>query len=129
MESYKTKSRIITIIVTIIIAGLTYISTMDPNNLAQTLGIYGNYAPLIIVICAAIVNQLSEEKRVTRAEEKIEDNYTKLGYPRIQTEDDKDKDEYETNTTTDDIESTRTEIELTNTETETETHTLGDDEQ
>ena len=42
---------------------------MNPSDLAQQLGIYGSYASLIIVICASIVNQYSEEKRVKRAEE------------------------------------------------------------
>ena len=55
---------------------------MNPSDLANQLGVYGSYASIIIVICASIVNQYSEEKRVTRAEELIENNYTKLGYPK-----------------------------------------------
>ena len=129
MESYKTKSRIITILTTVLIAALTYVSTMNPDQLAQQLGMYGSYASLIIVICASIVNQYSEEKRVTRAEELVENNYTKLGYPRIQDEDNKD----EVNTTTDDIQPKVTEAEYShnteNTTPEEDTHNLGDDEQ
>lgn len=124
MESYKNKSRIITILTTCLIAILTYIASMNPDQLAQTLGIYGSYASVIIVICASIINQISEEKRVTRAEDIIEEDYTKLGYPRI-TEDDNE----ETNTTNDNIEPTITDINLT-TETEPETlEPVGDDEQ
>ena len=71
MQSLKIPSRITTIGVTVIIAILTYITTMNPNDLATQLGAYGSYAPLIIVIACAIVNQYSEETRVTRAEEII----------------------------------------------------------
>lgn len=79
MESLKIPSRVTTIGVTIIIAILTYISTMNPMDLANQLGCYGSYAPLIIVIACAIVNQYSEESRVTRAEEIIakKDNIAK----------------------------------------------------
>jgi len=88
MESLKTKSRIVTIIVTIIFGIITYISTMNPSDLANQLGVYGSYASLIIVICAAIVNQVSEEKRVKRAEDLIKTNN---GEPTIKVEVDTDK--------------------------------------
>ena len=90
MESLKTPSRITTLAVTIIFGIITYISTMNPSDLANQLGVYGSYASIIIVICASIVKQYSEEKRVTRAEQIIENNYTKLGYPKTQKEDNKE---------------------------------------
>ncbi|AMK16338.1 hypothetical protein [Methanobrevibacter olleyae] len=83
MESLKTKSRIVTIIVTIIFAALTYIATMNPEVLATYLpdGFEG-YAAVIIVLAAAIVNQYSEEKRVERAEElAVEHSTTIMGTP------------------------------------------------
>lgn len=69
MKSLKIPSRITTLIATIIIAIITYIATMNPSNLATQLGAYGSYAPLIIVICANIATQYSEEERVKRAKE------------------------------------------------------------
>jgi len=61
---------------------------MNPSDLANQLGVYGSYASLIIVICAAIVNQVSEEKRVKRAEDLIKTNN---GEPTIKVEVDTDK--------------------------------------
>lgn len=83
MKSLKIPSRIVTIIVTIIIALLTYIATMQPETLAAYLPGYESFAAVIIVIAAAIVNQYSEEKRVQRAEElAVMKSTTALGYPR-----------------------------------------------
>ena len=82
MESLKVPSRIVTLIVTIIIALLTYVATMQPEALAAYLPGYEGYAALIIVIAAAIVNQYSEEKRVERAEElAVQKSATVLGSP------------------------------------------------
>lgn len=82
MESLKYKSRCVTVIVTIVIAALTYISTMSPEALASYLPGYEGYAALIIVIAAALVNQYSEEKRVERAEElALQKSTTVLGAP------------------------------------------------
>jgi membrane-associated HD superfamily phosphohydrolase len=71
MKSLKIPSRLTSLAVTIIIAIITYISTMNPNHLATQLGIYGSWASLIIIICTSIVNHYSEEARVKRAEEII----------------------------------------------------------
>ena len=82
MKSLKVPSRIVTLVVTIIIALLTYIATMQPEALATYLPGYEPYAAIIIVIAAAIVNQYSEEKRVQRAEElAIMKSTTVLGTP------------------------------------------------
>ena len=82
MKSLKVPSRIVTLIVTIVIALLTYVATMQPETLAAYLPGYEGYAALIIVIAAAIVNQYSEEKRVERAEElAIQKSTTVLGAP------------------------------------------------
>lgn len=82
MKSLKVPSRIVTLIVTIIIALLTYVATMQPEALAAYLPGYEGYAALIIVIAAAIVNQYSEEKRVERAEElAVQKSATVLGSP------------------------------------------------
>lgn len=83
MESLKNKSRLITVIVTIVIAVLTYVATMQPESLAAYLPHgYESLSALIIVIAAAIVNQYSEEKRVERAEELAVMKSTKvLGAP------------------------------------------------
>jgi len=75
MKSFKTKSRVITILTTIVIAIVTYIASMNPDQLANQLGIYGSWAGVIIVICASIINQLSEEKRVQRAEYIVSKEY------------------------------------------------------
>ena len=69
MESLKVPSRIVTVIVTLIIALLTYVATMQPETLAAYMPGYEGYAAVIIVVAAALVNQYSEEKRVERAEE------------------------------------------------------------
>ena len=69
MESLKVPSRIVTVIVTLIIALLTYVATMQPEALAAYMPGYEGYAAVIIVVAAALVNQYSEEKRVERAEE------------------------------------------------------------
>ena len=82
MESLKIPSRIVTVIVTVVIALLTYVATMQPETLAAYLPGYEGYAALIIVIAAAIVNQYSEEKRVERAEElAVQKSATVLGTP------------------------------------------------
>lgn len=82
LESLKVPSRIVTVIVTVVIALLTYVATMTPEALAAYLPGYEGYAALIIVIAAAIVNQYSEEKRVERAEElAIQKSATVLGAP------------------------------------------------
>ncbi len=82
LESLKVPSRIVTIIVTVVIALLTYVAAMSPETLAAYLPGYEGYAALIIVIAAAIVNQYSEEKRVERAEElAIQKSATVLGAP------------------------------------------------
>lgn len=83
MESLKYKSRVVTIIVTIIFALLTAVSTMTPEGLAAYLPQeYAGSAALIIVMAAALVNQYSEEKRVERAEElAIQKSTTVLGAP------------------------------------------------
>ena len=83
MESLKYKSRVVTIIVTIIFALLTAVSTMTPEGLAAYLPQeYAGSAALIIVVAAALVNQYSEEKRVERAEElAVQKSATVLGAP------------------------------------------------
>lgn len=83
LESLKVPSRIVTVIVTVVIALLTYVATMTPEALAGYLPQeFAGYAALIIVIAAAIVNQYSEEKRVERAEElAIQKSTTVLGAP------------------------------------------------
>lgn len=83
MESLKVPSRIVTVLVTIILAVLTYVAAMSPDTLAAYLpSEFAPYAAVIIVIAAAIVNQYSEEKRVERAEElAIQKSATVLGAP------------------------------------------------
>ena len=82
LKSLKVPSRIVTLVVTLIIALLTYVATMQPEALAAYLPGYEGYAALIIVIAAALVNQYSEEKRVERAEElAIAKSATVLGTP------------------------------------------------
>ena len=82
LKSLKLPSRIVTLVVTLIIALLTYVATMQPETLAAFLPGYEGYAALIIVIAAALVNQYSEEKRVERAEElAIAKSATVLGTP------------------------------------------------
>ena len=83
LESLKVPSRIVTVIVTVVIALLTYVATMTPEALAAYLPQeFAGYAAIIIVVAAAIVNQYSEEKRVERAEElAVEKATTVLGYP------------------------------------------------
>ena len=87
MESLKVHSRIVTLITTLIFAGLTYVSTMTPDGLAAYLPQeYAGCAALIIVLATAIVNQYSEEKRVERAEVlAVEKATTVLGYPTEET--------------------------------------------
>ena len=85
MKSLKVPSRIVTVIVTIIIALLTYVAAMSPETLATYLPGYEGYAAVIIVIAAALVNQYSEEKRVERAEELVRQQSTVLGYPTEET--------------------------------------------
>ena len=86
MKSLKVPSRIVTLIVTIVIALLTYVATMQPETLAAYLPGYEGYAALIIVIAAAIVNQYSEEKRVEHAEElAAQKTAIVLGYPAEET--------------------------------------------
>lgn len=93
MKSLKIPSRVVTIIVTMIFAILTAISTMTPEGLAAYLPAeYAGAAALIIVFAGAIVNQYSEEKRVERAEELIKQKSVVLGYP---TEETVMNDEYE----------------------------------
>ena len=82
MKSLKIPSRIVTVLVTIVIALLTYVATMQPEALAAYLPGYEGYAAIIIVVAAAIVNQYSEEKRVERAEElAVQKAATVLGAP------------------------------------------------
>lgn len=83
MESLKVPSRIVTVLVTIILAVLTYVAAMSPEALAAYLpSEFAPYAAVIIVIAAAIVNQYSEEKRVERAEElAVQKAATVLGAP------------------------------------------------
>ena len=83
MESLKVPSRIVTVIVTIILAVLTYVAAMSPETLAAYLpNEFAPYAAVIIVIATAIVNQYSEEKRVERAEElAVQKAATVLGAP------------------------------------------------
>ena len=88
MESLKNTSRITTLIVAIIFGIITYIATMNPDNLATYLGVYGNYAPLIIIIAGMIVKQYSEDSRVKRAEQLVHQQYTVLGYPKEKSETD-----------------------------------------
>lgn len=85
MKSLKIPSRIVTVIVTIVIALLTYVATMQPEALAAYLPGYEGYAAIIIVVAAAIVNQYSEEKRVERAEELVKQKANVLGYPTEET--------------------------------------------
>ena len=82
MESLKNKSRVTTLIVAIVLGIITYIASMNPNDLATQLGIYGNMAPVVILICGFIINQYSEEERVKRAEQLVHKEYTVLGYPK-----------------------------------------------
>ena len=83
MESLKVPSRIVSVVVTVVLALLTYVAAMSPEALAAYLPQeFAGYAALIIVVAAAIVNQYSEEKRVERAEElAVEKATTVLGYP------------------------------------------------
>lgn len=74
-----------TVIVTIVIALLTYVAAMQPEALAAYLPGYEGYAAIIIVVAAAIVNQYSEEKRVERAEELVKQKASVLGYPTEET--------------------------------------------
>lgn len=85
MKSLKIPSRIVTVIVTIVIALLTYVAAMQPEALAAYLPGYEGYAAIIIVVAAAIVNQYSEEKRVERAEELVKQKASVLGYPTEET--------------------------------------------
>ena len=85
MESLKVPSRIVTVIVTIVIALLTYVAAMSPETLAAYMPGYEGYAAVIIVVAAALVNQYSEEKRVERAEELVRQQSTVLGYPMEET--------------------------------------------
>ena len=85
MKSLKIPSRIVTVIVTIVIALLTYVETMQPEALAAYLPGYEGYAAIIIVVAAAIVNQYSEEKRVERAEDIVKQKANVLGYPTEET--------------------------------------------
>lgn len=85
MKSLKIPSRIVTVIVTIVIALLTYVATMQPEALAAYLPGYEGYAAIIIVVAAAIVNQYSEEKRVERAEDIVKQKANVLGYPTEET--------------------------------------------
>ena len=113
MESLKNKSRLTTLAVAIVLGIITYIASMNPNDLANALGVYGNIAPVVIVICGFIINQYSEEERVKRAEELVHKEYTVLGYPK-----EEDATETETNNTatTDEI---STAMEIINQEDET----------
>lgn len=74
-----------TVLVTIVIALLTYVATMQPEALAAYLPGYEGYAAIIIVVAAAIVNQYSEEKRVERAEDIVKQKANVLGYPTEET--------------------------------------------
>ena len=85
MKSLKIPSRIVTVIVTVVIALLTYVAAMSPETLAAYMPGYEGYAAVIIVIAAALVNQYSEEKRVERAEELVRQQSTVLGYPTEET--------------------------------------------
>ena len=85
MKSLKIPSRIVTVLVTIVIALLTYVATMQPEALAAYLPGYEGYAAIIIVVAAAIVNQYSEEKRVERAEDIVKQKANVLGYPTEET--------------------------------------------
>ena len=53
MESLKIPSRIVTVIVTIIIALLTYVAAMSPETLAAYMPGYEGYAAVIIVVADA----------------------------------------------------------------------------
>lgn len=82
MESLKIPSRIVTVVVTLVIALLTYVAAMSPEALAAYMPGHEGYAAVIIVIAAALVNQYSEEKRVERAEElAVQKAATVLGTP------------------------------------------------
>ena len=82
LKSLKVPSRLVTLAVTLIIALLTYVATMQPETLAAYLPGHEGLAALIIVVAAALVNQYSEEKRVERAEEiAIAKSATVLGNP------------------------------------------------
>jgi len=85
VKSLKIPSRIVTVIVTVIIALLTYVAAMSPETLAAYLPGYEGYAAVIIVIAAALVNQYSEEKRVERAEDLVRQQNAVLGYPTEET--------------------------------------------
>lgn len=85
MKSLKIPSRIVTVIVTVVIALLTYVAAMSPETLAVYMPGYEGYAAVIIVVAAALVNQYSEEKRVERAEELVRQQSTVLGYPTEET--------------------------------------------
>lgn len=82
LKSLKVPSRLVTLAVTLIIALLTYVATMQPETLAAYLPGHEGLAALIIVVAAALVNQYSEEKRVERAEElAVQKSATVLGTP------------------------------------------------
>lgn len=72
-ETFKHKSRIITIIVGIIV----YLGSM---SVAQWQSIlpekYAGLATAIVIILGFLVNQLSEEKRVSVAEQLVHEEYT-----------------------------------------------------
>ena len=85
LKSLKIPSRIVTVLVTIVMALLAYVATMQPEALAAYLPGYEGYAAIIIVVAAAIVNQYSEEKRVERAEDIVKQKANVLGYPTEET--------------------------------------------
>ena len=85
LKSLKIPSRIVTVLVTIVMALLAYVATMQPEALAAYLPGYEGYAAIIIVVAAAIVNQYSEEKRVERAEDIVKQKANILGYPTEET--------------------------------------------
>ena len=94
VETFKYKSRSITVIVGIIVTLSTYLAVMRPQELAAYLPGYEKYAILIIVIASVIVNQFSEEKRVSVAEQMAIEKQSKIMGTPLETEDVVMNDEY-----------------------------------
>lgn len=72
LTSYKFKSRLITLLGAIFV----YLSTLSIEQIRQVLPVEYQYlAPLIVIIIGFGVAQLSEEKRVYTAEERVIQKY------------------------------------------------------
>lgn len=72
IKSYKTISRLVTVIMALLTM-LNMITVEQWQNILPAK--YVVFAPMIVTGIAFIVNQYSEEKRVTRAEELVHQEY------------------------------------------------------